>query len=170
MNKNIKRTLGTLLIAITLVLTSTVEQAYAATSSTASVSARRSGNGTIDETTRLSMIVEAFNLANAEREKAGLAPLTWSDEMYSASSTRSVELSVLFSHTRPDGTRCFTAAPGIMYGENIAMGYTSAASVINGWMNSPGHRANILNANHTIGAISLYVVNGKYYWSQNFGH
>ena len=159
------------MLSFLLVIASSTETAYAATSATASVTAKRSSkNGTIDEVTRLTMITDTFNLANAERQKAGLAPLTWSTDMYNASNVRAEELSTLFSHTRPDGTKCFTAAPDIMYGENIAMGYTSAQSVINGWMNSPGHRANILNPNHTIGAISLYLVNGKYYWSQNFGH
>lgn len=170
MKKNIKTTLGTLLIAVSLFFSTGIEPAYAANKATSNVTAKRTNSGTIDETKRLEMIVEAFNLANAERQKAGLSPLVWSDEMYNASNVRAIELSALFSHTRPDGTRCFTAAPNIMYGENIAMGYKSAGSVINGWMNSPGHRANILNPNHTIGAISLYVVNGKYYWSQNFGH
>ena len=166
--RNIRFIAG-LLLAFALVITSNLKPVYAATSSTASVTARRS-SGTIDETKRLVMIADAFDLANAERQKAGLEPLVWSDDMFNASSVRATELSILFSHTRPNGTDCFTAAPEIMYGENIAMGYTSAKSVIDGWMNSPGHRANILNPNHTIGAISLYVVNGKYYWSQNFGH
>lgn len=67
---------------------------------------------------------------------------------------RAEELEELFEHTRPDGSSCFTALDqaGINYraaGENIAMGYRSPEAVVEGWMNSPGHRANILNGDFT---------------------
>ena len=71
-----------------------------------------------------------------------------------AAQVRVKELSALFDHTRPDGTTCFTALDdaGIRYstaGENIAAGYSTPEQVVNGWMNSEGHRANILNASFT---------------------
>ena len=61
------------------------------------------------------------------------------------------ELSALFDHTRQDGSTCFTALDdaGIRYstaGENIAAEYSTPEQVVNGWMNSEGHRTNILNA------------------------
>ena len=84
-------------------------------------------------------------------------------------------LQVLFSslHTRPDGTSCFTVLDqnGINYfsaGENIAMGYPTSESVVNGWMNSSGHKANILNSSFTHIGVGCYEENGYYYWVQLF--
>lgn len=61
--------------------------------------------------------------------------------------------------------------PGMSYvGENIAMGYTDAAAVMNGWMNSSGHRANILNGNYNVIGLGLAEnSSGQKYWTQNFG-
>jgi uncharacterized protein YkwD len=78
-----------------------------------------------------------------------------------------------FSHTRPDGTTCFTALKqfGVSYstaGENIAYGQPDAQSVVTGWMNSAGHRANILNGSFKQTGIGVYKVNGTYYWTQEF--
>ena len=90
---------------------------------------------------------------------------------------RTRELVTLFSHTRPDGTNCYTAwdQAGLDYywaaGENIAGGYTSPSEVVSAWMNSPGHRANILDTDFEDLATG-YVYNGnsyyKTYYSQNF--
>ena len=81
------------------------------------------------------------------------------------------EISTLFDHTRPDGTTCFTALDdaGIRYstaGENIAVGYSTPEQVVNGWMNSEGHRANILNASFTTIGVG-YDSTGRY-WVQLF--
>ena len=80
-----------------------------------------------------------------------------------------------FSHTRPNGTSCFTAIQeagisGRTMGENIAAGQNSPASVMNSWMNSEGHRANILNGDFTSIGIG-YVKSGSgygHYWVQMF--
>ena len=86
--------------------------------------------------------------------RRGLSALQTNDSISAAAQVRVKELSALFDHTRPDGTTCFTALDdaGIRYstaGENIAAGYSTPEQVVNGWMNSEGHRANILNANFT---------------------
>ena len=78
-----------------------------------------------------------------------------------------------FSHTRPDGRDCFTAydEQGVSYfsaGENIAYGYSSPEAVMDGWMNSPGHRANILNAGFGRVGVGVVKSGGRYYWVQNF--
>lgn len=88
---------------------------------------------------------------NLEREKAGIAPLALDDKLCSAAGVRAVEITKSFEHKRPDGRSCFTAMDeaGCSYsnaGENIAWGYSSAKDVVEGWMNSPGHKANILSS------------------------
>ena len=90
-----------------------------------------------------------------------------------ASSIRSKEIAKFFSHTRPDNTSCFTVLNqnGISYwyaGENIAMGQPTPESVVTAWMNSPGHKANILNANYTHIGVGCYEVDGYYHWVQLF--
>jgi uncharacterized protein YkwD len=80
-----------------------------------------------------------------------------------------------FSHTGQDGRSPFdrikqAGYPGRMMGENIAAGQTSAAAVMQAWMNSPGHRANILNCGYKEVGVG-YVAGGsmRHYWTQNFG-
>ena len=95
---------------------------------------------------------EVFALVNAERAKQGLAPLTYYSAAQSAADIRVQEIITQFSHTRPDGSSCFTVLNtlGIKYwsaGENIAAGQRSPEQVMQSWMNSDGHRANILNNN-----------------------
>ncbi|MCR2029238.1 CAP domain-containing protein [Adlercreutzia muris] len=115
---------------------------------------------------------EVLALVNAERRAAGEAPLAMDQELLEAAMVRSVELSYYFDHTRPDGTDCWTAFPdtkGIV-GENIAMMQSGPYQVMNSWMNSPGHRANILDSDFTtIGIGCVYVGNAGPYWVQCFG-
>ena len=89
---------------------------------------------------------EVLKLTNQEREKENLSPLTMSQALSDGAAIRSEEIVNTFSHTRPDGTRCFTVIEKSYYdeGENIASGQTSPEEVMTGWMNSEGHRANIL--------------------------
>ena len=94
-------------------------------------------------------------------------------EAMAAAKVRVKELTELFSHTRPDGTSCFTALEdaGASYmaaGENIAAGQFSPELVMYSWMNSEGHRANILSSNYSQIGIGCYYYNGVYYWVQLF--
>ena len=114
-----------------------------------------------------------LSLVNEERAAEGLSALTLSSGATSAAKVRAKELATSFSHTRPDGTTCFTALDdaGVSYGyagENIAAGYSSASSVMNGWMNSSGHKANILSENYTQIGIACYYDGSTYYWVQLF--
>lgn len=114
-----------------------------------------------------------FTIVNTERAKYGLSPLKYRDELQAVCDLRAQEITVYFSHTRPDGSVCFTALDeaDIFYwtvGENIAYGYASAADVMDGWMHSEGHRANILSENFTEMAVGAAVVNGMRYWVQVF--
>lgn len=117
-----------------------------------------------------SLIQGVFQRVNQERSAAGLSSLTYCDALQGAADTRAREIITAFSHTRPDGTQCFTAF-NVSYqaaGENIAYGYKSAASVMDGWMNSPGHRSNILSENFTQIAVGVVEENGVLYWVQLF--
>lgn len=110
---------------------------------------------------------EVLRLVNQERAKEGKAPLTMDKSLLDSAMLRAVETSALFSHTRPTGEDCFTANEK-MYGENIAINW-SPENVMTSWMNSPGHRANILNASYKSIGIGVVCVDGTYYWVQCFG-
>ena len=112
-------------------------------------------------------------LVNKERTANGLQPVKVSPKLSNAANVRARELKENFSHTRPDGTSCFTAMDeeGIKYSsaaENIAYGQKSPESVMNAWMNSSGHRANILNKNMQYIGVGVFYQNGIYYWAQFF--
>lgn len=116
---------------------------------------------------------EVAEIVNRERAAYGLAPLKYSEQLSSAALVRAQEIQVSFSHTRPNGTSCFTAMTeaGISYsyaGENIAYGQRTPEAVMNGWMNSEGHRANILSNRVEYIGIGVTQRNGIYYWSQFF--
>ena len=116
---------------------------------------------------------EVIRLVNAERAKYGLSALTKDNGATKAAHVRAKEIVKSFSHTRPNGTSCFTVAKelGISYrsaGENIAYGYSSPKQVVNGWMNSEGHRKNILSSSFTKIGVGCYSSRGVLYWSQFF--
>lgn len=113
-------------------------------------------------------------LVNAERAKAGLSPLTVDNSVASAAATRAKEIEKSFSHSRPDGSSFSTAlkASGVSFmgaGENIAYGQQTPEAVMQGWMNSSGHRANILNPKFTTIGVGHYQnAAGVHYWTQLF--
>lgn len=123
-------------------------------------------------------IKEVFELVNKEREKAGLSLLTLDSTLCAAAQRRAVEISTQedIEHTRPDGRTCFTVLDemNIQYnyaGENIAGGYLDPEAVVKGWMESEGHRKNILDKYYTkIGIGFYYKANTpyQYYWTQFF--
>ena len=129
------------------------------------------------------LIEQVVELTNAERAKADLQPLKLNDRLTGAALDHSNDMAHddFFSHTGVDGSTVSDRVKNSSYeystaGENIAAGQTSAAEVVEDWMNSPGHRANILNPNYTeIGVGYEYLENdtGKFnyerYWTQVFG-
>ena len=138
-------------------------------------------NGGNDNTTEDStgssehaFIQQVVDLVNAERAKEGLSPLTIDTKVQAAAQVRAQECEQLFSHTRPNGSSFATALQeqNVSYrsaGENIAWGQRSPQEVMNGWMNSEGHRANIMNANFTTIGVGYYQnANGTNYWCQLF--
>lgn len=112
----------------------------------------------------------AFDIVNAKRQEAGLGTLAWNTGLEQASAVRAVEAAQSFSHTRPDGSDWWTVDSNLMYGENLAKGYASADEAVTAWLNSPTHKANIMDAEFTTGAIAIHVnSNGQWYWAQEFG-
>lgn len=120
-----------------------------------------------------SFIDEVLRLVNIERAKEGLSELTTNTSLKNAAHQRAIEIKSVFSHDRPDGSSCFTVLKefNISYraaGENIAYGQKTPAQVVEGWMNSEGHRANILSSKFGKIGIGCYYNNGTYYWTQLF--
>jgi uncharacterized protein YkwD len=113
---------------------------------------------------------EVFNLVNSIRAENGVPALTWDDRLYTSAQIRAQEISIVWSHTRPDGTDCFTVSD-VLHGENIAYGYADANSVVTGWMDSQGHKENILRSGFTRTAIAYYITaDGTPYWCHHFGY
>ena len=116
---------------------------------------------------------EVLQLVNIEREKVGAKPLQLSPELSEFADVRVKELPENFSHNRPDGSKWKTAIK-ISYryiGENIAAGQRTPESVVDAWMNSEGHRENILNPKFGklgVGYINAPETDYKHYWVQLF--
>lgn len=114
-----------------------------------------------------------WEIVNQERQADGKTELKWDDNLAACAAKRAEELTEVFSHSRPDRSSCFSIYQeyGVSYraaGENIAMGQTSPESVMNSWMNSTGHKANILDSNFGKIGVGYYKVNGRCYWVQMF--
>lgn len=110
---------------------------------------------------------------NTARAQNGLSALTLDANMNRAAAVRAAELAQSFSHTRPNGSRGLTALneAGVSYrmaGENIASGQQSAQAVVSAWMNSSGHRANILSASFGRMGVGQATIGGRTYWVQLF--
>lgn len=119
---------------------------------------------------------EVLKLVNQERKKQGLAALTLSSKLTSVANTKAKDMAVnkYFAHESPTYGTPFQMLQqfGVKYsyaGENIAAGQKTSQQVMNSWMNSSGHRANILNKNYTQLGVGFYA-GGSYdtYWVQLF--
>ncbi|WP_051272283.1 CAP domain-containing protein [Shimazuella kribbensis] len=124
----------------------------------------------------LAMEREVVRLVNIERSKKGLQPLVIDDKLCKIARTKSQDMKDknYFSHQSPTYGSPFDMLKhfGVSYrtaGENLAAGYPSASAVVNGWMNSEGHRKNILNPAYSKIGVG-YVSGGSYgnYWTQLF--
>ena len=128
------------------------------------------------DSTHHAYIRRIVELVNVERAKEGLSALTLENDMTDAAMVRAKEIQSSFSHTRPNGSSFATALKeaGVSYnraGENIAWGQRSPEEVVNAWMNSSGHRANIMSASFSrIGVGYLTNASGTPYWVQLFAN
>ena len=118
---------------------------------------------------------QVLDIVNRNRSSAGLHLLKLDADLCAAAQLRANEIVSSFSHTRPDGRKFSTVLTdnGIRFtaaGENIAWGQTSPEQVMNAWMNSDGHRANIMNVTYTKLGVGHVTVAGRQYWVQLFSY
>ena len=121
-------------------------------------------------------VSEVIRLTNIERVKAGLSPLQHHAGLQRAAMVRAEEITRKFSHTRPDGTDSSTAlyenGVSCSCGENIAAGQRTPEAVVRAWMNSPGHKAAILDpdATHIGVGVCKSPITGQWLWVQDFSY
>lgn len=122
----------------------------------------------------ISFADDVLRIVNKERNKEGLSKLEFCKNLNSVANLKSKDMSTYnyFDHVSPNHGNLFDILKkkNIDYragGENIAVGHTSPKQVVEAWMNSPGHRRNILNANYNKTGIGIYV-GDRIYWTQNF--
>ncbi|MEU0335314.1 CAP domain-containing protein [Streptomyces sp. NPDC006193] len=119
---------------------------------------------------------EVLRLVNEERAKAGLRPLAANSSLTRLAEAFSDDMAArgFFDHTDPDGRTPWdrAAAAGVtdLGGENIARGQATAAAVVAAWMDSPGHRANILNPDFKTLGVGVHFGPGGPWWTQDFGY
>lgn len=130
--------------------------------------ASATGTLNISGTQNYTYASQVITLLNEQRVNNGLSPLTADSTLTAAAMQRAAETVIYFSHTRPNGSRCFTAFDGGWRGENIAAGQADPDEVITGWMNSTGHRKNILEANYTGVGVGCFNYKGINFWVQCF--
>ncbi|MFF5535229.1 CAP domain-containing protein [Streptomyces cinerochromogenes] len=119
---------------------------------------------------------EVLKLVNEERTKAGVSPLAANSSLTKLAESFSDDMAArgFFDHTDPDGRSPWdrAAAAGVtdLGGENIARGQADAAAVVQAWMSSPGHRANILNPDFKTLGVGVHFAPGGPWWTQDFGY
>ncbi|MEV6028044.1 sigma-70 family RNA polymerase sigma factor [Streptomyces sp. NPDC052036] len=121
-------------------------------------------------------VAQVVALVNKERAAAGCGPLTENGLLEQAAQAHSDDMAArnFFAHTNPDGAdpgQRITAAGyrWSTYGENIAEGQQTPQAVMDSWMNSPGHRANILNCSFKEIGVGVHRGSGGPWWTQDFG-
>lgn len=132
------------------------------------------GTETVSSDTSTSdMEDDVIALVNKERAEKGVSSLKKDDTLSKVAEIRAKEIAGTFSHTRPDGSSCFTAFSdagivNVAMAENIAAGQRNSSEVMDSWMNSSGHKKNILNGDYTRIGVGCYKSGGIYYWVQVF--
>ncbi|MBD2495396.1 CAP domain-containing protein [Nostoc sp. FACHB-280] len=126
----------------------------------------------------MDLVQTVIALTNTERAKHGLRALQWNEQLFKAAQEHSQSMAHgdFFDHRELVERAREEGYPSSFVGENIAAGRSTAQEVVGDWMNSPGHRNNILNPDYTeIGVGHYYLENDggkfnyKHYWTQIFG-
>jgi len=166
MKKNLALKISLSLLLLTIVGIFISSYSMAATSETAKITGKYNYD----------YARQVLDIVNQERAKVNKPALKMTKGLFDAANQRAAELAVTYDsgHRRPDESICFTAFPqeGTMMGENIAMGQTTPAMVMNDWMHSEGHMRNILGLDYdytTIG-IGCFEKDGILHWVQCFGN
>ncbi|MFB7663194.1 sigma-70 family RNA polymerase sigma factor [Kitasatospora sp. NPDC056138] len=130
----------------------------------------------IRQTAPSSIQQQVIDLVNTERSKAGCGPVRNNSKLQAAAQGHSDDMAArnFFDHTNPDGAgpQARIEAAGYQWstwGENIARGQSDPAAVMDSWMHSPGHRANILNCAFTELGVGVHQGSGGPWWTQDFG-
>jgi hypothetical protein len=118
---------------------------------------------------------DVLDLVNSERKAAGLKSVKLNDDLNRVAELRAAEIVERWSHTRPNGEEWKTAfaeegVSASYRGENLAKGQYSAEKVVDDWMDSEGHRSNILNKKFTKMGVASVVIDGVTYWVQVFAN
>ncbi|MFD6172310.1 CAP domain-containing protein [Streptomyces coeruleorubidus] len=119
---------------------------------------------------------QVLKLVNEERAQVGCSPVAANSALTGLAQNYSEDMAArgFFDHTDPDGRtpwdRAEKAGISNLGGENIARGQADAAAVMDAWMNSPGHRANILNCDFKTLGVGVEFGSGGPWWTQNFGY
>ena len=119
---------------------------------------------------------EVLKLVNDERAKVGCSPVAANSSLSDLAQTFSEDMASrdFFDHTDPSGLspwdRAAKAGITSLGGENIARGQADAAAVMEAWMNSPGHKANILNCDFKTLGVGAHFGSGGPWWTQDFGY
>ena len=118
---------------------------------------------------------DVLDLVNKERKAAGLKTVKLNDDLNRVAELRAAEIVEKWSHTRPNGEEWKTAfseagVSASYRGENLAKGQYSADKVVDDWMDSEGHRDNILNKKFTKMGVASVVIDGVTYWVQVFAN
>lgn len=112
---------------------------------------------------------QVLDLVNQERAKKNRNPVTMDKNLLECAMTRAEELTVYASHTRPNGSICFSAFPYFENpSENLAINQGTPEEVMESWIESSGHYTNIMNSKNVSAGIGCYSQNGHLYWIQCF--
>lgn len=152
-----------ILMFLSLVLALEPTTIYAKTSNTVKVN--------VKGTELYDFAFRELELMNKERKKNGMKALVMDKVLIEVAMQRAHECILLFGHTRPNGLNCHTARKIQMeevFGENIAMGQKTPEWVTRDWMNSAGHKENILDEEYNAVGIGCVKFNGRIYWTQYF--
>jgi uncharacterized protein YkwD len=159
--KNAKR-----IAAFVIVLAMAFSMAHAFAADDETIDLRFSG------TNNYTMAYEVLELVNKERTSRGLSAVSMDVDLLNTAMQRAAEIAIYYDHTRPDGTSCFTAFPARFeysaLGENIAIGQENSDEVMTDWMNSEGHRENILTAEYKSIGVGCFYQQGTIHWVQLF--
>ena len=117
-----------------------------------------------------SMAQAALAIVNQKRTAKGLGELKWSMGLENAAQIRAYECEDKFSHTRPNGSEYWTVDGNLVYGENLALGYDTAADVVDAWVASPTHNANLMDPGFLSCSIAIHEGSDDKFWAQEFGY
>lgn len=137
-------------------------QAYASVSQKRSVKTKiNEKRKKVTKKKKLKKSMQLLQMMDAYRQSKGLGEFYKNAVLTKAAMQRSIEITTVFDHTRPDGKPWYTVDPYVS-GENIAAGYQTAVQFMSSFANSPTHNANLLNANFKTAGVAVFVEKGPY--------